>query len=95
MGLATGIIIGSLVFGTGMGFRGCSEAPRYKIGDCVRSVDSFGEFENEYIRKIIKINEKDYKYQVWSPDHGFFYESTSSIDLMNRDKYYKQVECPE
>lgn len=95
MGLATGIIVGSLIAGGGLGLRGCSETPRYKVGDCVRSVDSFGEFRDDYIHKITKINNKDYKYSVWTERHGFFMEQTSSIDIMNDEKYYKQTSCPE
>jgi len=95
MSLATSIIIGSLVFGTGMGFRGCSKPAKYKVGDCVRSVDSFGEFKEEYIDKIIKFNDKDYKVKVWSPKLGYFMEQTTSIDITDDPKYKKQVECPE
>ena len=95
MGLATGVIIGSLVFGTGMGFRGCTKEPIYKVGECVRSVDSFGDYDSDYIRKITNINKKDYKFKVWSKRFGFFFENTLSIELMDDPNYNKQVECPE
>lgn len=94
MSLTTGLIIGLGLAGGLGGVHGCSSSPspKYQINDCVRSVDSFGEFDSEFIRKIININDKDYKYNVYSPANGWFYTSTSDIGLIN--KYYKKVDCP-
>jgi len=41
MSLATGIIIGILVFGTGMGFRGCSKPAKYEDTVCVHVYSTY------------------------------------------------------
>lgn len=92
MSLTTGLIIGLGIAGGLGGVTMCTQSPKYQVGECVRSVDSFGEFDSDFIRKIININNSHYKYITYSPNYGWFFTNTSSISVIN--KHYVKVDCP-
>jgi len=93
MSLTTGLIVGLGLAGGLGGVSMCSkpQVPKYQVGDCVRHVDSFGEYDSNVVRRITKMNDTDYGVIVYLSS-GHEYKDTSDIRMT--DKYYGKVSCP-